>query len=250
MGDRVIPSVHVQLLKQYMPRSTEQQVRRVTSVLQPDRDTDTMDTQYTEATVTGKVETDSRDTDIATWESDFADILTKEPGLTDLAQFRIETGLHHPISQGPYNTPQALIKSVDKELEWLKAKGYIHESNSNWASPMVTVLKLDGSVHLCIDFKMINTVTMPHPFYMPRVEEVLEKVGKSKVISKVDLTKVYYQVPMHPEDIEKTAFVCHIGKYEFLRMPFGVRNAPAVFQELMHKLFRGVKIFVHPIWMI
>ena len=80
-------------------------------------------------------------------------------------------------------------------------------------------------------------MTEPIPFYMPRVEEVLESVGKSCVISKLDLTKEYYQVPMHPDDIQKTALMCHQGRYEFLRMPFGVKNAPAVFQELMQWLF-------------
>ena len=244
-GDRVIPSVHIQQLKMYTSRPSDQ-VKRVTSVLEPETEKDTMDNQYAEAKVTGKVENDSREADVAAWESDFADILTKEPGLTKLVQFRIETGMHPPISQGPYNTPQALITSVDKELEWLKQKGFIRESNSNWASPMVTVRKPDGTARLCIDFKAINAVTTPLPFYMPRVEEVLERVGKSSVISKVDLTKGYYQVPMHPEDIEKTAFICHQGKYEFLRMPFGVRNAPAVFQELMQKLFRGCQSFCSP----
>ena len=102
---------------------------------------------------------------------------------------------------------------------------------------MVTVRKPDGSARLCIDFKAINAITTPLPFYMPRVEVVLEHVGKSSVISKIDLTKGYYQVPMYPDDVPKTAFICHQGKFEFLRMPFGVRNAPAVFQELMQKLF-------------
>ena len=139
---------------------------------------DTTETQYAEATVRGKVETATRETDIQGWETEFADILTKEPSLTSLVQFRIETGLHPPICQGPYNTPQALVKSVDKELEWLKDKGYIRESSSSWASPMVTVRKPDSTARLCINCKAINAVTTPLPFYMPRVEEVLERVGK------------------------------------------------------------------------
>ena len=183
--------------------------------------------------------------DIKQWESDFGDILTKEPGLTTLAEFKMDTGSHPPICQGPYNTPQGLIASV-KELKWLLDKGYIRESTSSWASPMVTVKKPDGSARICIDFKVINAITTPLPFYMPRVEEVLEQLEKSKVISKLDLTKGYYQVPMFPGDMHKTAFVCHQGKYEFLRMPFGVRNAPAVFQELMQKLFREYRHFCSP----
>ena len=119
-GDRVLPSVHVQLLKTYTPREPKQTVKRVTSVLEPDTVVDSMDNQYAEAKVTGKVDNDSRVADIGRWESDFADTLTKEPGLTELVQFKIETSLHPPICQGPYNTPQALLGSVDKELAWLK----------------------------------------------------------------------------------------------------------------------------------
>ena len=81
------------------------------------------------------------------------------------------------------------MESVNKELEWLKSKGYIRPSESPWTSPMVTVRKPDGTARLCVNFKAINAVTEPIPFYMPRVEEVLESVGKSSVITKLDLTK-------------------------------------------------------------
>ena len=78
---------------------------------------------------------------------------------------------------------------------------------------MVTIRKPDGTARLCIDFKAINAITEPIPFYMPRVEEVLESVGKSCVICKLDLTKSYYKVPMHPADIPKTAFMSHQGHF-------------------------------------
>ena len=103
------------------------------------------------------------------------------------------------------------------------------------------VKKPDGSARICIDFKRVNAVTTPLPFYMLRVEEVLEQVGRRRVLSKLDLSKGYYQVPMTPSDIEKTCFVCHRVKHEFTRMPFDIRNAPSVFQELMTKLLSEFK---------
>ena len=71
----------------------------------------------------------------------------------------------------------------------------------------------------------MNNITQPVPFYMPRVEEVFKSIGKACVISKIDLMKGYYQVSMSPPDIPKTAFTCHKGRFEFLKMPFGVMNA-------------------------
>ena len=70
---------------------------------------------------------------------------------------------------------------------------------------MMTVRKPDGSARLCVDFKLINKVTTPLPFYMPRLEKVLEAVGRSRGISKMDLSKGYYQVPMRSSDIAKKA---------------------------------------------
>ena len=78
---------------------------------------------------------------------------------------------------------------------------------------------------------------------MPWVEEVLEAVGRSRVISKFDLSKGYYQVPMLTEHIGKTAFVCHRGNFELFRMPFGVKNAPAVFQSLMTLIMKDCSKF-------
>ena len=245
-GDRVINSVHIQLLKEYIPRTQSLEVKRVTTVLEPDTESDSMDQEYSEVVIRGKVEMMNREKDIQEWVEEFQTSLTKEPVLTPLAEFGIDTGSHDPIAQRPYNTPLSLRDLVDKEIDWLLSKGYIRESESHWASPMVTVRKPDGSARICTDFKQINAITTPLPFYMPRVEEVLEQVGKSTVISKLDLSKGYYQVPMVIADIQKTAFICHRGKYEFVRMPFGVRNAPAVFQALMTRLFGECWDFCSP----
>ena len=98
---------------------------------------------------------------------------------------------------------------------------------------MVAVKKPDGTARLCVDYRMLNSLTHQTPFYMPRIDEVLEEVGQASFISKLDLTKGYYQIPVKEEDIPKTCFVCHRGRYEFTRMPFGVKNSPAIFQQLM-----------------
>ena len=108
---------------------------------------------------------------------------------------------------------------------------------------MVTVCKPDGSARLCVDVKAINRITQPDPFYMPRVEEFLESVGKARFISKIDLTKGYYQVPMATADIPKTTFTCHKGRFEFLRMPFRVK---VVFQELIQTIFREDSLYCSP----
>ena len=211
-----------------------------------DTESDSMEQEYTEVVISGKAESRTREKDIEEWLSEFDSTMTRELGLTKSVEFGIDTGDHVPIAQRLYNTPLSLRESVDKEIDWLLSKGYIRESESHWASPMVTVRKPDGSARICVDFKRINTITTPLPFYMPRVEEVLEQVGRSKVISKLDLSKGYYQVPMVVANIPKTCFVCHRGKYEFLRMPCSVRNAPAVFQALMTKLLSEWKSFCSP----
>ena len=226
-GDRVILSVHIQLLKMFMPRKTEPRVTRVTSVFEPDTPSDTLEHRYSEARVRG------------------VDAQGKQ-ALTHLATFGIDTGDHLPIFQRAYSTPTSLVESIDKEIQWLLDKEYIRPSKSAWASPMVTVRKPDDTARFCVDFKSINAMTQPDLFYMPRVEEVLESVGKARYITKIDLSKGYYQIPMSQRDIPKTAFTCHKGRFEFLRMPFGVKNAPAVFQKLMQGIFRDDSQYCSP----
>ena len=230
--------MHVQRLKRFVEREAPTVVKRGTTVLDPDTLEDSMDSSHAELKVTGQIDIASRESDMQEWLREFEDIMTKEPGLTPLTEFWIDTDQSSPITQHPYNTPLSLCDSVDKEIDWLLEKKYIRKSHSPWASPMVTVRKPDGLARLCADFKRINEVTTPLLFYMPRVEEVLEAVGRSRVISKMDLSKGYYQVPMRPCDIPKIAFVCHRGKYEFVKMPFEVNNAPAVLQSLMTELLK------------
>ena len=114
-GDRIIGSVHISLLKEFVPRDPEPAVKRVTTVLEPDTVSDSMDHQYTELVIRGSVDTADRDSDVKEWVEEFSDIPTKEPGLTKLAEFRLDTGDNQPIAQHPYNTPLALKDNVTRK---------------------------------------------------------------------------------------------------------------------------------------
>ncbi len=84
-----------------------------------------------------------------------------------------------------------------------------------------------------MDYRKLNEVTAKEPYYIPGFEEMVEKVGSGKVLSKVDLAKGFHQVEVDVADRDKTCFICPFGKYKFIRMPFGLTNAPSVFQRLM-----------------
>ena len=164
---------------------------------------------------------------------EFPEVFSDLPGRATVGQFEINTGEAAPMRSHPYRVPDRLKEGVRAEVNKLVELGIVVPSNSPWASPVVPVPKKDGSVRVCIDYRKLNEVTTADPYYMASMEEILERVGGSKIISKIDLCKGFYQVEVDPSSQEKTAFVSPYGKFEFQRMPFGLKNAPAMFQRLM-----------------
>ncbi len=116
--------------------------------------------------------------------------------------------------------------------------GVIEESHSDWASPIVLVPKTDGSVRFCVDYRKVNAVSKFDAYPMPRVDELLDRLGTTRFYSTLDLTKGYWQIPLSPLSKEKSAFTTPFGLHQFITLPFGLFGAPATFQRLMDKILR------------
>ena len=119
----------------------------------------------------------------------------------------------------------------------------IRISRSPWSFLVIIVDKKDGSKRFCIDFRKLNQITKKNSYPLPLIDDILALLDKSKFFTSLDLTSGYWQVAMDVKDKEKTAFACHKVLFEFNVMPFGLSNAPAVFQELMSVVLQGFNNF-------
>ncbi|KAG6935318.1 hypothetical protein G0U57_015158, partial [Chelydra serpentina] len=146
----------------------------------------------------------------------------------------------HPIRAQPYRVAPHAKTAIEREVQDMLQMGIIRPSSSAWASPVVLVPKPDGEIRFCVDYRKLNAVTCPDNYPMPRTDELLEKLGRAQFISTLDLTKGYWQVPLDESAKERSAFITHVGLYEFNVLPFGLRNAPATFQKLVDSLLAGL----------
>ena len=145
-----------------------------------------------------------------------------------------------PIKQVPRRIPFNMRKEVNEIIEEMKEQGVIEASQSPWISPAVLVKKKDGSIRFCVDYRKLNDVTMKDSFPLPRIDDILDQLAGNTWFSTLDLKSGYWQVKIHPEDREKTAFFIGNGLWQFTVMPFGLCNAPATFQRLMEKVLHGL----------
>ena len=143
------------------------------------------------------------------------------------------------MRQKPYRLPPPYKEAVTKELEEMEKIGIVKESESEWSSPMVIVMKKDGG----IDFRKLNQLTKFNAYPMPHIDDLLDAVGRAKYSTTLDLAKGYQQVPMHEDHKAKTAFRSPIGLLQFTVMLFDLSGAPATFQRLMEKVLRGTEKF-------
>lgn len=143
-----------------------------------------------------------------------------------------------PISKAPYRMAPIELKELKVQLQELLDKGFIRPSVSPWGAPVLFVKKKDGSMRLCIDYRQLNMVTVKNKYPLPRIDDLFDQLRGAAVFSKIDLRSGYHQLKIRSEDVSKTAFRTRYGHYEFLVMPFGLTNAPAVFMDLMNRIFQ------------
>jgi hypothetical protein len=111
---------------------------------------------------------------------------------------------------------------------------------SAWSSPCLLVGKSDGSWRFCTDYRKVNEVTKPNSYPIPRLDECIERIGEALYITKIDLLKGYYQIPLTARAREISTFVTPDGSYRYLVMPFGMRNAPGTFQCMINQIVRNL----------
>ena len=173
--------------------------------------------------------------------NEFFDVFLDDlPGLPPDREIEFEIELApgiEPISIGPYWMASAELKELKVQMEELLSKGFVKTNTSPWGAPVLFVKKKDGSLHLCIDYRQLNKVTIRNQYPLPRIDDLFDQLQGAKVFSKTDLQLGYHQLMVLREDVLKTAFRTRYGHYEFLVMPFGLTNAPAAFMDLINRVF-------------
>ena len=177
---------------------------------------------------------DSQKQEIFALLDEYPEVVTDRIGCTNAVQAKLNV-VGSPVAQKPYPISyhkRGIIKEhVNKMLEL----GIISPSESEWASP-VTLVKQGDSYRFCSDLRKINKVTKNDPYVIPKIDELLNRLGNAAYITKLDLKKGYWQIPMHPDSKQYTAFVCCEGKFHYNRMPFGLKTAPSIFQRFMNRV--------------
>lgn len=156
-----------------------------------------------------------------------------------MAEHAIDTGDSHPIRLHPYRVPHAYREEVKRQVSEMLEEGAVELSTSNWAAPIVLVRKKDGTLRFCVDYRKLNSQSRVDPYPVPRVDELIDRLGNAKFLTTLDLARGYWQVPMAQSSREKTAFVTAQGLFQFTVMPFGLKGAPATFQRMMDRLIVG-----------
>ena len=147
----------------------------------------------------------------------------------------IPTGDHPPVNSRPFYRTVAQRKDCQNAVAQLLLDKVIRPSKSPWSSPVFLKKKPDGTFRFLVDYRKLNAVTKKDCYPHPSAEELLNRLARHRVFTKLDLKSGYFQIPIAERDKEKTAFITQDGLYEFNVLPQGLMNAPPTFQRAMNE---------------
>ena len=173
----------------------------------------------------------------------YADVFTEGLGTLKGVKAKIYVD---PEAQPKYvkarSVPYLLKKNVEFELERLEREGIISPVEfSEWAAPIVPVMKPNGAVRICGDYKLtVNRVSKLDNYPIPKTEDLLATLGGGEKFTKLDMSQAYQQMTLDEESRKFTTINTHKGHFQFNRLPFGISSAPGIFQRTMENLLQGI----------
>lgn len=177
-------------------------------------------------------------------EEEFSDVIVEEIDLNNGAAkvepvvINIKDPQNPPTFVRNFNLGVNGEEVLWKEVQNMLKAGVIEEAKSHehWNFPAILVKKKDGTWRVCIDFRKLNERTITIPANIPRIEDLLDLLSRYNFFTKIDLIKGYWQIPIAEESKKYLTFTCKNKRYQFCTMPFGITNAPAIFQQYIEEI--------------